>query len=263
MTQAKTSPAELALFLILTFAASVLLYALVSSGMGHAYLLMWVPGVSAIATRLLFHRNARGLGWSLPSWRLAALAWIAPVLYASVAYGLVWWSGMGGMDPSRFHADVPTFLIVGLLQSMLLSLGEEIGWRGFLVPALASSLSFRGTAIASGLIWALWHVPLILFADYNAGTPAWYALPWFFVMVVAISFPLAWIRLRSGSVWPATILHASHNLFLQGWFDQVTVDAGPTRWLVGEFGAILALTVATCAWLFLRAATTPIHVNSR
>jgi membrane protease YdiL (CAAX protease family) len=96
-------------------------------------------------------------------------------------------------------------------------------------------------------------VPLILFADYNAGTPSWYAVPCFAAMVVALAVALAWLRLRSGSVWPAAILHASHNLFVQGFFDRVTVDTGPTRWLTTEFGAALVVTIGVTAWLFWRA----------
>jgi membrane protease YdiL (CAAX protease family) len=72
-------------------------------------------------------------------------------------------------------------------------------------------------------------------------------------MVVAMGFPFAWLRLRSGSVWPAAILHASHNLFVQAFFDRVTVDTGPTRWLTGEFGAGLALAFIALAWVFWRA----------
>src|SRR5207245_10046572 len=93
-------------------------------------------------------------------------------------------------------------------------------------------------------IWALWHFPLIIFADYNGGTPTWYSCLCFFVMVVALGVIFAWLRLRSGSVWPAAILHASHNLFVQAFFDRVTVDTGPTRWLTSEFGAALALELA-------------------
>ena len=96
-------------------------------------------------------------------------------------------------------------------------------------------------------------VPLIVFADYNGGTPAWYSVLCFVVMVVSLGVPFAWLRLRSGSVWPAAILHASHNLFVQGFFDRVTVDTGPTRWLTGEFGAALALAIVGTAWLFWRA----------
>jgi len=74
----------------------------------------------------------------------------------------------------------------------------------------------------------------------------------FTVMVVGLSFPLAWLRLRSGSVWTATLLHASHNSFIQKLFEPMTVDAGPTPWLTGEFGAGLALAAVVVGYLFWR-----------
>jgi membrane protease YdiL (CAAX protease family) len=95
-------------------------------------------------------------------------------------------------------------------------------------------------------------MPLIIFADYNGGTPTLYSIACFAIMVVGISFPFAWLRLRSGSVWPVAILHASHNLFIQGFFDQVTVDTGITKYLLSEFGAVLALAAAITGWLFWR-----------
>ena len=51
-------------------------------------------------------------------------------------------------------------------------------------------------------------------------------------------------------MWPAAILHASHNLYIQAFFDRVTVDTGPTKWLTGEFGAALAVTIALCAYVY-------------
>jgi membrane protease YdiL (CAAX protease family) len=157
------------------------------------------------------------------------------------------------MDLGRFRTPVVTFIVLGSLQSLLSATGEELGWRGFLVPTLARTMSFGRTALVSGAIWAAWHVPLIVFADYNAGTATWYAVLCFVAMVVSLSVPLAWLRLRSGSVWPAAILHATHNLFVQGFFDRVTVDTGPTRWLTSEFGAALAVAVGATAWVFWRA----------
>ena len=157
------------------------------------------------------------------------------------------------MDLGRFHVSIAYFLAYGSLASLLSATGEELGWRGFLVPTLARTMSFGRTAVISGAIWAAWHVPLIVFADYNGGTPAWYSVLCFVVMVVSLGVPFAWLRLRSGSVWPAAILHASHNLFVQGFFDRVTVDTGPTRWLTSEFGAALALAIVGTAWLFWRA----------
>jgi membrane protease YdiL (CAAX protease family) len=136
---------------------------------------------------------------------------------------------------------------------LLSATGEELGWRGFLVPTLAQRMSFTHTALVSGAIWAVWHVPLIIFADYNAGAPTWYSVICFVIMVLGISFPFAWLRLRSGSLWPAAILHATHNLFVQAFFDRVTVDTGPTEWFTSEFGAALALTAVATGWVFWRA----------
>jgi len=63
---------------------------------------------------------------------------------------------------------------------------------------------------------------------------------------------MAWLRLRSGSVWPAALLHASHNLYIQGYFDRVTADTGITKYLTGEFGAALAITAAITGFIFWR-----------
>ena len=251
---------KLAMFLGLTFGLSAVFWSLIiaagslaAHGGAYAYALMWCPGVSALATRLALQRNLRGEGWGWGATRWAALAYVLPLCYATAAYGLVWLTGLGGVDLGRFQNRVLPFVVFGSLVSLFSATGEELGWRGFLVPTLARTMSFERTAVVSGVIWAAWHVPIIAFADYNAGTPMWYALPCFGIMVVSLAIPMAWLRLRSGSVWPAAILHATHNLFVQGFFDRVTVDTGPTRWLTGEFGAALMITIGATAWLFWRA----------
>lgn len=250
---------ELTTFLVLTFGLSAIFYTLIISagslgvaGGRYVFALMWCPGVSALITRLIFQRNVRGEGWTWGPTRYEAIAYALPLGYAIVAYGAVWLAGLGAVDLSRFRTGVLTFIVVGTAQSLLSALGEELGWRGFLVPTLARRLSFTRTALVSGAIWAAWHVPLIAGADYNSGTPTWYGVSCFAVMVISLAIPLAWLRMRSGSVWPAAILHATHNLFVQGFFDRVTVDTGPTRWLTGEFGAALAVTIGLTAWLFWR-----------
>jgi membrane protease YdiL (CAAX protease family) len=65
--------------------------------------------------------------------------------------------------------------------------GEEIGWYGFLVPELAKVLPFT-------------------------------------VVAIAISFAQAWMRLKTGSIWPPIFLHASHNLWTQSVFTPLTTD---------------------------------------
>jgi membrane protease YdiL (CAAX protease family) len=76
-----------------------------------------------------------------------------------------------------------------------------------------------------------------------------YAIGCFTVMVLGMSFLLAWVRLGLGSVWPAALLHAAHNLWVQAVFDPLTRDSGPTAYLTGEFGAALALAVVAAAGL--------------
>ena len=259
-TRVADTRAELTTFLVLTFGLSAVFWWLIVSagslgakGGQYVLALMWSPGVSALITRLIFQRNLRGQGWRLGSPRWAALAYVLPLGYATVAYGLVWLTGLGGVDLARFKTPVVTFLVLGSLQSLLSATGEELGWRGFLVPTLARTMSFGQTALLSGALWAVWHMPLIIFADYNNGAPAWYSVLCFAVMVTSMGVPFAWLRLRSGSFWPAAILHATHNLFVQAFFDRVTVDTGPTRWLTSEFGAGLAITIAITALIFWRA----------
>src|SRR5262249_26036598 len=192
------------------------------------------------------------------SWTYAAWAYLIPVAYGAVAYGTTWAVGLGRVPDPDFVAKtaalfpsaspgaaVARFLglqaTVGVLVSCLTGLGEEIGWRGFLVPELSRTMSLTRVALVSGVIWAAWHVPPLLFADYHGATPSWYSLLCFAVLVIAISFVFAWIRLKSGSVWPAAILHASHNLWIQGVFDPLTGDTGKTAWIIGEVGAGLAI----------------------
>jgi membrane protease YdiL (CAAX protease family) len=253
---------QLGTFFALTFGLSAIWWALIinahslatHSGL-YVFALMWSPGVSALITRLVFQHNLRGegWGWNRGTTRWAALAYVLPLGYAIVAYGFVWLTKLGGVDLSRFHTPIVAFLLLGSIQSLLSATGEELGWRGFLVPTLAKTMSFGKLSLLSGAIWAAWHVPLIIGADYNGGTPAWYSVLCFVLMVVALGVPFAWLRLRSGSVWPAAILHASHNLFVQEFFDRVTVDTGPTRWLTGEFGAALAVAILATSWVFWRA----------
>lgn len=241
-------------YLVLTLAFSSVFYWLIiaagSLSAGYVLPLMWSPGVAALLTRLIHQRNLRGEGWGWGGTRWQLIAYLLPLGYAAVAYGAVWLFGLGGVG--SFPTNLMLFATVGMAQSCLSALGEELGWRGLLVPELAKLTGFTRTALISGAIWALWHTPLILFADYNSGTPKAYALVCFAVLVVGISFPFAWLRLRSGSVWTGMLLHASHNLWIQGFFDRVTIDTGWTLWFTTEFGAALAVVATVVAYIFWR-----------
>ena len=225
-------------------------------------ILMWMPGLAALLTQLITTRSLRGLGWRPRTAGLLGLALVLPLLYALPVYGLTWLTGLAKFNPAGWSAEagglaalpaLGLLLTAGMIQSLLTALGEEIGWRGLLVPQLAQITTFRNTWLISSVVWLLFHVPLILGGDYHAdGTPLWFSLLCFTAMVFAMSAVMAWIRLASGSLWPAALLHASHNLIVQGVFDAGT-SAGPVSpYITGEFGAGLALTIGLAGWVLWR-----------
>lgn len=269
---------RLAAFLGLTFVFSAVFYYLIIStgslgGSGTAIYvlgLMWCPGIAALVTQLVFNRSVKGLGWRWGKTRYQIIAYLLPIVYAAPVYIAVWILGWGDVNSEIFSqaaqryglSDLPQPLafalllivsgILGIIPNSVFALGEEIGWRGFLVPELAKTATFFRTALISGAVWAIWHYPLIVFSDYRGSTPRGYGLVCFTIMVLAISFPLAWLRLKSGSLWTATLLHASHNLFIQSFFDRLTLDTGIAKWIIGEFGCGIALTGLLVAVLFWR-----------
>jgi membrane protease YdiL (CAAX protease family) len=273
----------LAPFLLLTLAlSSFFYYRIIAAGSlgvgGGLYVvgLMWCPGLAALVTSFASRGNLRGLGWGWGRTRYQVWSLALPVLYSVSAYLLVWLTGLGGFNDPAFvrqaarilaalglselsagsaaAAAVLVTVLVGLPINCVAALGEEIGWRGLLVPELARRVTFARTALLSGAIWAVWHYPLLLFADYNSGTPAWYGLACFSVMVLGISFVYAWMRLRSGSLWTGMFLHASHNLVVQQILEPLTRDTGITRYVTGEFGIALALAGVAVGCVFWRKA---------
>jgi membrane protease YdiL (CAAX protease family) len=240
-------------FLVLTFALSSIFYIWSFSGapLGQvAPLLMWMPGVAAIVTQLMFYGTLGGLGWRPGSWRYLALAILIPILYCLVIYVPVWLAGVGLFD-GRYLGKVLPFLPIAMVQSLVTALGEEIGWRGFLAPTLYRTRGFLWAGIGTGLIWALWHVPLIVVGGYDAGTPVWYATACFLIAVTGMSVTLAWLRLRSNSLWTAVLFHGVHNVAIQGISDGSTSDTGATRWITTEFGfglASVSVLIAIYFW---------------
>ena len=269
---------KLALFLVLTAALSAVFHVLIAgagsiranSGLYVAGL-MWSPGVAALVTQLATEGNLRGLGWRWGKTRYQLLSVALPLVIVSLTYAVIWLTGLGGFPNPAFVEDeimgqldfevsqtqaILIYAVVsatyGLAASSLTALGEEIGWRGFLVPELARVSSFTRTALISGVIWALYHVPAILFADYNSEAPLWYGVICFAVMAVGASVVMAWIRLKSGSVWTAMFFHAAHNVFIQMIFTPLTTDTGMTAYVIDEFGAGLAVAYAAMAFIFWR-----------
>jgi membrane protease YdiL (CAAX protease family) len=275
VAQPARSRVPVAQYVLLVFAFSSVFYFFVlrSGGLGYGrglYVLglMYCPALAGMATLRLNGRSIAEIGWKWGETKYQVRSWYIPLLYAAIAYGIVWLLGLGGFgNPQtanaiveQIHLGGPAWLnltigilltgIYGLIRSTASALGEEIGWRGFLVPELSRTTSFTATALISGIVWSVWHYPELIYGGYNAGTPTWYGLTCFTVMVVAISFVFAWMRLKSGSVWTAAILHGSHNLYIQALFTPFTRDTGKTAWYIDEFGAVLPLVAIGFAIYF-------------
>jgi membrane protease YdiL (CAAX protease family) len=280
MSQNSSGPAKygrIATFLALTFGLSAIFYVLIiTSGEGIApwtLPLMLCPGASAILTKLIFDRNLKGLGWRPGPARWLGLAYLLPILYGAVVYGFTWLIGQGGfttdavaeaVGPGLGMADAPRWQLVAVYALFLATFvflrgalpgafGEELGWRGFLFPELQRLTSFTATSLIGGVVWALFHLPLILFSDYNSAAPKAFAVVMFFVSAVALTFVHNWFRARSGSVWPAVVLHASHNIFFLNVFDPLMARYPLTDYFVTEFGAgLMVISVLMALYIWAR-----------
>lgn len=268
---------QIVTYLALLFLFSSFYYFLIirSGSMGngqgmYVFGLMWCPALAAIVTLRLNGRSLRDLGWQWGETKYQVASWFVPLFYSVIAYVIVWTTGLGRFGNPDYinklaagmHLSLPTWVsaglglffiaTLGLLKSLTSALGEEIGWRGFFVSELYRNMSFTKTALLSGIVWSLWHYPILIFSDYNSGTPAWYGLSCFTVMVISISFIFAWMRLKSGSLWTGALLHASHNLYIQSILSPLTRDTGKTAWYIDEFGAVLPLVTIAFAIYFWR-----------
>jgi len=254
-----------AIFLSITFALSAVFYFLIiysgtlGSGWGYFTMgLMWCPGIAALITMKILKRDLRELGWKWGKTKYQLWSYLIPLLYTLIAYLVIWvfkWGEfynkdfVGRLLQSFGFENVGNGFVIavyfilagvfGIVRSAASALGKEIGWRGFLVPELYKNLGYTKTSLISGAIWGIWHLPILLFADYNSGTPMWYAMLCFMVLVISMSFIYTWLRMKSGSVWTAVLLHASHNLFIQSIFTPLTQDTGNSAYFIDEFGAVL------------------------
>jgi len=265
LTHKKIKP--ILIFLSITLALSSVYYFLIiysgtlSSGWGQFTMgLMWSPGISALITMKILKRNINTLGWKWGKSKYQLGSYFIPLIYTFFAYLVIWVFGWGNFYDKEFVVELTSsfgfgepgsgliilayfilFGFFGTIRGVTSALGEEIGWRGFLVPELYKTQGFTKTSLISGFIWGVWHLPILLFADYNSGTPSWYAMSCFMVLIISMGFIYTWFRIKSGSLWTAVILHASHNLFIQRIFTPLTENTGNTAYFIDEFGIVLPI----------------------
>lgn len=106
-------------------------------------------------------------------------------------------------------ATIPNLLIASVINTIPAA-GEEIGWRGFLFPRL-QPLGTWPAIVVSGAIWGTWHAPVILLGYNYPSVPPWLGLVLMVVFCTLCGGFLAWLRVRSASVWPAALGHGTLN----------------------------------------------------
>jgi membrane protease YdiL (CAAX protease family) len=137
--------------------------------------------------------------------------------------------------------SVPLFILLKypklFVLGSLAALGEELGWRGFMLPRMLEANSKR-SYLWSALIWGMWHYPLILWGDYATSAMPPISLILFTFMILSSGVFIAWLRVESGSLWVAVFYHACHNIFLQSAFRPFT-KYGPSDPILGNESGVI------------------------
>jgi membrane protease YdiL (CAAX protease family) len=226
--------------------------------------LMWMPAFSSAVARLALREGIRDVSFRFGGkvgLRSIGFAVLMPLIVGTVAYGIAWATGLVGfsaitaspeelamgpaaarlaaLEPlSRFLASVALGATIFTVYGCLWAAGEEIGWRGYMLTRLIAA-GVPQPLFVSGLIWAVWHLPLILSGTYATGPFPLLSAGLFIFTVMGNALVGGVLRLRSGSVWPAVVLHAAWNSLIQNPFDRSSVGPGATLW-VGESGVLVA-----------------------
>lgn len=205
---------------------------------------MLCPGIAMLITRFItkegYGVNGKGflqLGIELKNkkWIWYLFAIVSPIVYMDLGVGLLYL-----IFPQCFNSEMLKvhevtretlwmYPVVGITSTVMVSigaLGEEIGWRGYMIPKLEELFGLKKAIIIGGIIWGIWHFPAN-YMGHNFGTDYW-GEPWsgflvFSIYTVFIGALLVLVTKKTGSIWPATFLHAVNNSganILSAYFDR-------------------------------------------
>ncbi len=259
---------EIALFLAITFgitwsiAVAVLGYSdwfavhfgQLNSGSPIFYAAVWAPNVAAIALTA-----TRG-GWPaikdllsrLVRVRVAPWVWIAaigfyPALMLVVqTIGLAFGRPLASAD-AWLHAAIGAFSVPALL---LGPLGEELGWRGYLLPRVLERMRPASAGVVVGTIWMIWHIPAFLVSGLPQSSMVFSV---FVLGGIALSVFVTWlfVNARQSILIAGIIPHAIANAYGNAtgpmtWVNAIVLVAGALA-LVGILGPRLGAPVPSHA----------------
>ena len=201
-------------------------------GLASWSLAMWMPGLGAlIATIFGEQKQLRELRLGkLGNKKIYLWAWLVPIILTVGAALVTWLFGWGRVYiPGELFSgelietqDIPfitsPLMLIGAIASTmtlaplfntLFTLGEELGWRGYLLPKLLP-LGQIPAILLSGLIWGIWHAPVILMGHNYPGYPV-LGVGMMMVFTILMGVFLSWLYLKTKSPWAPALSHATLN----------------------------------------------------
>ena len=206
------------------------------------------PTAAALIMLLVVTRDGHSKeGWKVLGLHRLGLSvwWIAfggTLLITVAASVVVWATPLASfiVPEGGIVSNLIDFLIQVVILALTFALAEGIGMRGYLQPH-HMSLGRRRALLVVGLVWATWHMPLILLTPVFPVGNKLISLPLFYATVVVASFFYGYLRIYTGSTWPASIAHAVHNAAwgVLGAFTATSSAVLVNKYLVGDYGILI------------------------
>ena len=187
------------LFLVIVISVSAIFETIVIAlrAMGLAVFLMWVPTIAAIIAGCISQKESNGkisfkkllqsIGFQKTSIKWILLSCLIPAVYIGIPYVLFWIAFPNSLDMSKASViQLVLMSVVGIFIGLITAIGEEIGWRGYLVPATLERVGIKKALIYTSIFWGVWHLPILISGLYMPGTPAWYSVPAFLFMIIPV-----------------------------------------------------------------------------
>ena len=184
-------------------------------------------------------------------------ALVVPMILAGLAYGAALVLDVADLR----HVELTSSGVVGWTMNLVVSLafmtvlflGEEIGWRGYLLPRVQQLTSRRRAALVTGFAHGCFHLPLILIATtYDEFGSRWIVAPMVVLTITMGGIFYAYLWDRTGSVWPVSMAHGAVNIaFGIGAGAVVAGSQDDLAYVAGESGIGTFLAVALVGMVFL------------
>jgi hypothetical protein len=208
---------------------------------------MFAPAIAAVVMRAFVSKEGfkGSLGPVRHRWRFYIAAFLGAVALVATLSGLAE-LGIGNTDLKKWGYIGPAMLLIGIPIGTALAFGEEYGWRGYLLPKLLPLGDLKASFVVA-LIWAPWHLPVLLAGLNYPGRSIPLVLAVFGLSTVALSLLHTRFFVAAGmSVMVASVLHGSLNTLSDNITDSSHIAGNP---LLISGGGIIATGMVAIAVL--------------